>query len=100
MDERIWDRRMSDLIKRKSIKNLLCDLHIDNISINDKNILEYFDELPTVDAKPVVHGEWIPQDMTYTRFMCSQRNSKNYAGHEKFCPECGADMRKGGAYNV
>lgn len=44
---------MSDLIRRKSIKNLLCDLHIDNISINGKHIFEFIDELPTV-------GEWIP----------------------------------------
>ena len=51
-------------------------------------------EQPTADVAPIVHGEWIPQDMTYTKFMCNQCNSKNHSGHEKFCPNCGADMRK------
>ena len=52
------------------------------------------EEQPTADVAPSVHGEWIPQDMTYTKFMCNQCNSKNHSGHEKFCPNCGADMRK------
>ena len=45
-----------------------------------------------LDAVPVVHGEWIAQDATYTRFMCSACNSKNYSGHHNFCPNCGARM--------
>lgn len=55
---------------------------------------EVIDAQPTADVAPIVHGEWIPQDMTYTKFMCNQCNSKNHSGHEKFCPNCGADMRK------
>ena len=43
--------------------------------------------------KTVVRGEWIPQDETFTRFMCSQCKGKNYAGYQKFCPNCGAEMK-------
>lgn len=49
---------------------------------------------PTVEAAPVVHGEWVAQDEGLTKFMCSVCKGKNHGGHEKFCPECGADMQK------
>lgn len=51
-------------------------------------------EQQTVEAVPVVHGEWIAQNEGLTRFKCSVCNGKNHGGHEKFCPDCGADMRK------
>ena len=35
-------------------------------------------------------GQWVAQDETRTRFMCSVCESKNHEGHEKFCPNCGA----------
>lgn len=54
--------------------------------------LSSIDLAPTVDAEPVRYGEWIPQDETYTKFMCSECNSKNYKGYEKYCPNCGAKM--------
>lgn len=54
----------------------------------------YVDEMPTVDAELVRYGEWIPQDETYTKFMCSECNSKNYKGHEKYCPNCGTKMER------
>lgn len=56
--------------------------------------LSEIDDAPTVEAIPVVHGEWIAQDEGLTRFKCSVCNGKNHGGHEKFCPDCGADMRK------
>ena len=49
---------MNDLITKKSVKNLLINLHIDNISINDKNVLDFINELPTIDTE-VSFGEWI-----------------------------------------
>ena len=49
--------------------------------------------LPAADVVPVVHGKWITQDRSYTRFMCSACNSKNHRGGDKYCPNCGADMR-------
>lgn len=60
----------------------------------DAVTVEEIDEAPTIEAVPVVHGEWIAQDEGLTKFMCSICKGKNYGGHEKFCPNCGADMRK------
>ena len=59
----------------------------------------YVDEMPTVDAELVRYGEWVPQDETYTKFMCSECNSKNYEGYEKYCPNCGAKMKWDGMTN-
>lgn len=47
--------------------------------------------LPTVEER--LKGKWIPQDNTYTRFMCSVCKGENHKSHEKFCSDCGADMR-------
>lgn len=49
-------------------------------------------KMPTIDAEPVRHGRWIPQDNTFTRYMCSECEGKNHGGHEKYCPSCGAKM--------
>ena len=48
--------------------------------------------IPAADVAPVRHGRWVTQDETRTKFMCSWCESKNYGGHEKFCPNCGAKM--------
>lgn len=47
---------------------------------------------PTIDYAPVVHGEWIRQDETYTRFQCSSCKSENHGRRWLFCPICGAKM--------
>ena len=58
------------------------------------DVIETIHSMPTEEAIPVVHGEWIAQDEGLTRFMCSVCNGKNHGGHEKFCPDCGAKMDK------
>lgn len=46
---------MGDLISRSAVINLLCNLHIDNIAVNDKKVTKYIRELPTVyDVDSVV----------------------------------------------
>lgn len=57
-----------------------------------EGILEKIYNAPTVETVPVVHAKWIAQDNRFTRFMCSQCEAKNYEGHQKFCPNCGAKM--------
>ena len=58
-------------------------------------------EAPTVEAKPVVHGEWILLGQrvygsgggrNYTHYCsgCGQHGFEDY----KLCPNCGADMRE------
>lgn len=59
---------------------------------------------PTVEAVPVVHGEWV-LDKRKDRIYCNHCN--NYTPYEwnetsyeiselisNFCPSCGSDMRK------
>lgn len=41
-----------------------------------------------------ITAHWIRQDNTYTKYMCSRCRTKNYAGHENYCPMCGARMIK------
>jgi hypothetical protein len=64
------------------------------ICFSEGGVKVMIDIQPTIEAVPVVHGEWIAQDEGLTKFMCSICKGKNYGGHEKFCPNCGADMRK------
>lgn len=68
------------------------------------------DELPSIDAVPVVHGRWIydvnAQDWGIGGFRCSECDALNYnlptsdkihtswfVG-SKYCPDCGAMMDK------
>lgn len=57
-----------------------------------EDIISSIENAPTIEAVPVVHGEWIAQDESRTKFMCSVCSGKNYGGHEKYCPGCGSKM--------
>ena len=50
--------------------------------------------MPTVDVVEVVHGHWIRQDESFTRYKCSnpECGAENYGGFENYCPNCGAKM--------
>ena len=95
---------MSDLISREALLEKLEEyIEYDTfdsykeeplISLGFEQLEDIICSQPTVEAKEAVHGEWIAQNEGLTRFMCSVCNGKNHGGHEKFCPNCGADMRK------
>ena len=58
-------------------------------------ILEMIDEASTVEAKPVVHGEWKSElGLFFPVYRCSECNYASALGKTNFCPYCGADMRK------
>lgn len=61
-------------------------------------LIEEVAEVPTVEAVPVVHGEWVKDGDFLICLNCeSEINIKNSLGAENqknFCPNCGADMRK------
>ena len=44
------------------------------------------------DMAPVVHGHWIVQDSSFTRFQCSVCLSKNHSTRWPYCCLCGAKM--------
>lgn len=66
------------------------------------------DEQPTVEAVPVVHGEWIKESMgmrknintgeLVEKFHCDCSICGYHTGNQgtrfNFCPNCGSDMRK------
>ena len=57
-------------------------------------IADEIDYAPTADVAQVVHGHWIRQDESFTRFKCSNPECgiENCSGFENYCPNCGAKM--------
>lgn len=66
--------------------------------------------LPPADVRPVVRGKWVWLSSTYDRIPCEMRYWCSICHHEtilhsnemshpweRFCPNCGADMRGGDA---
>ena len=47
-----------------------------------------FDEQPTADVKPVVHGEWLNGYKRQTCSVCRYRGMRSW----NYCPNCGAEM--------
>ena len=72
----------------------------DNLRAN--RIIDCFDSMATVEAVPVVHGEWIDTQPDYhhgcgkNAHVCSSCQDYYTPDYEymNFCPHCGADMRK------
>ena len=56
--------------------------------------VEEIEKAEAVDAAPVVHGRWISQDSTYTKYQCSACKERNFDGVGRYCPNCGARMDK------
>ena len=60
------------------------------------DFIEDIENQPTADVALVVHGHWIRQDESFTRFKCSNPKCgiENCSGFENYCPNCGAKMDK------
>ena len=60
------------------------------------DFIEDIENQTDADVAPVVHGHWIRQDESFTRFKCSnpECGAENYGGFENYCPNCGAKMDK------
>lgn len=72
-------------------------------------MIERVKEAPIVKAKPVQYGQWIPLKGWFNKNIvkCSVcGNTLDMGGvnagrgDANFCPNCGADMREGGADNA
>lgn len=50
---------------------------------------------PTVDAEPVVHGEWFCIDPEVELYACSECANRILRRKTKYCANCGARMKKG-----
>lgn len=56
-------------------------------------------DIPTVDAKPVVHGQWInwgksgtPTYENYGTCSVCHEDAEIHTEHRNYCPNCGAQM--------
>ena len=113
---------MGRLIDAEEIEELFCEVisgiakkpemtrDLEHMVRASAMVIEMLRDAPTVGADPVVRGEWIEEN-TRPRsgmFYCSSCHRTCYdlqptrlKGWTKrcrysFCPNCGADMRKGG----
>jgi len=107
---------MSDLISRSAlieelweersgvIANRGCYSDAEEVADSICSIISIVDDQPTIEAAPVVHGEWVVKEDEHGFAKweeCSVCGLKlkvvGYGREMKFCYECGADMRKGSA---
>lgn len=99
---------MSDLISRSALIEAITDVEVawdmdGNYTTYDATtIVDIIQEQPTVEAKPVVHGEWIEEwdrEHFFSSCICSNcgkgtcRDSLMKWVKGAFCQNCGADMR-------
>ena len=74
---------------------LIEDLHG---SLFYSDAIPFVEEAPTVEAKPVAHGEWIYTFMGSRCSVCGYDNKNEMITRSRYdspyCPHCGADMRK------
>ena len=59
-----------------------------------KFCIDTVNNVSAADVAPVVHGHWIRQDESFTRYKCSnpECSAENFSGFENYCPHCGAKM--------
>lgn len=57
-------------------------------------LLRWIRKQPTIEARPVVRGEWVDLGRNYYTVVsqCSECGAK-YDFRSPYCPNCGADMR-------
>lgn len=55
-----------------------------------KNFIELIQNAPTVDAVPVIHGEWKTRK-SWDMYVCSDCSHAFLEAHN-YCPDCGAKM--------
>lgn len=89
---------MCDLISRSALIDSLysCEGLMGRRTI--ESVVTTINEQTAVEAKPVVHGEWIKRVKNNGGYVgsiiCSVCGYSHSRVTYNFCPECGADMRK------
>lgn len=101
---------MNDLISRSALKEDIESLHVKVTGLRSgkgvlaeyakhykESVVKLIDEAPTVEAKPVVHGEWLLRHIgaghMWECSVCHKRPDIYVTMDTNFCPSCGADMR-------
>ena len=102
----------NDLISRKALKEVITANHYLLSARNNSTdygmfttgIMQAIDNSPTVVNEKLTserpQGEWINREAVsnttfpfWERYECNKCHK--YSGYSNFCPNCGADMRKG-----
>lgn len=98
---------MMDLISREALIDFIDPGHLRHpgeLCFSEIDVVNMLNHSPTIDAVPVVHGEW---SLAFTEeenvWKCSNcdeywllNHGTPFDNEMNFCPRCGADMRKGG----
>lgn len=85
---------MSDLISRSAlIERLKREWEMQDLYL-PVHFIDFVEDAPTVDAVPVVRGEWVCLEAEIGLFECSECEHKILRAECNYCPNCGADMRK------
>ena len=79
-----------DILKCNSVHDELVHL----LKKVEDVVVEKISEQPTIEAQPMVHGEWIYEYHTWHCNICGCHPYKGYIPREpsNFCPNCGARM--------
>ena len=89
---------MSDLISRMVLLKSIREVSTSPLNEWDTmGVLNIVNKQPTVEAVPVVHGEWVNEYINRYGHPCHCCSVCGFhASHQdkNFCPNCGADMRK------
>ena len=80
----------NDLISRSTLKEAISDVELS--LTNKRTILGIIDHAPTVEERP--QGEWL--FVSRNCWKCPYCQELTNEG-KNFCPNCGAEMQKGGA---
>lgn len=89
----------NDLISRSKVEEVISALVHEEGITDDAAVLgcmvwNAVHTMEAVEVAPVVHGRWINQDNTYTKYQCSACKERNFDGVGRYCPNCGAKMDK------
>ena len=94
---------MADYIEREKVTELI-DYHQEEYCEAESYfglLKEDFQELPSADVAPVVHGKWVktdddPEDTAYQCSVCGKEALYKYNTCDsvcsEYCPQCGAKM--------
>lgn len=92
---------MSELIDRGDVLGVIScffeDSFIEDADVNCIEMEREINMLPTIDAVPVRHGEWIDESLGYHWYgkcsVCGEEyNVDSWYGSFNYCPNCGARM--------
>lgn len=80
----------SDLIYREDAK-----VFVRHACYKKINPIDYLDEVPAADVRPVVRGKWVEDDYGFVRCStCGMEWEEPEHPKTNYCPNCGADMRE------